>query len=253
MPFQLGYFILNFIILIMVFLSLDFLIFLLIKQKIRWINIIIFSTSYLIVLFLFFLFYIKKLTLNNFFNYISVELTENLNKVLQSETTKGLSVPEIENIKIFFDFFIIKMIFAYMFLFILVIVFLNYFVVRLFVINRFKIINEVPKFTIWYLDEKVIWFLIIALAMFISNRFLNNEIIYTAAINMIFILGNLYFLIGLSLIFFFMEKYKIPIFMQVFFVFIVFFWNHLSFIIMLIGILDTWINFRKIQKGGNMV
>ncbi len=253
MPFQIDYFILNFIIFITIFLSLDVLIFFMIKKKIKWINIIISSVIYLLILFVLFVFFIKKTTLHNFFNYLNVELTGSLNNFLQSEIAKGLSKEEVENLRLFFEFFIIKMIFAYIFLFVLVVVFLNYLVVRLFMINKYKIINEIPQFKMWYLDEKVIWILILALLFIILKKYLNNEVIFSITLNIIFVLANLYFLIGLSLVFFFMEKYKIPFFMQVLSVIIIISWNHLSFIIMLTGILDTWLNFRKIQKGGNLI
>ncbi len=253
MPFQMDYFILNFFVFISIFLLLDFLIFFMIKQKVNWVNIIISSVVYFVILFIIFIFLIKKVTLHNFFGYISSELTVNFKNFLQGEKIKELSAEEIENLKLFFDFFIVKMILAYIFVFFLLVSFLNYYVMRLFMITKYKIINEMPKFRTWYLNEKVVWVLIFTLLLIALKNFLNNDIIYTFAINIMFVLANLYFLIGLSLTFFFMEKYKIPFWGRFFFVFIIILWSHLSFIIMLTGVLDTWFNLRKIQKGGNMI
>ncbi len=177
MPFQMDYFILNFFVFIVIFLLLDFLIFFMIKQKVTWVNIIISSVVYFIILFIVFIFYIKKVTLHNFFGYISSELTVSFNNFIQNEKIKDLPAQEVENLKLFFDFFIVKMILAYIFMFFLLVAFLNYFVMRLFMITKYKIINEMPQFKTWYLDEKVAWVLIFALLLIVLRKFLNNDII----------------------------------------------------------------------------
>lgn len=246
----LNYFFINFLSFLLLFVSLDIIIFFLIKFKVRWINIIIIGVIYVIFLCAVFVFYLEKLTSYNIFEYINAELMNNLNNVLTKELNNGVPQNEIENIRILFDVFIIKVIPGWIIISTILIVFLNYIVVRLFVINRYKIINEMPPFNMWYLNEKVIWIFILGLFLFIIKNFIKNEIIYLVAINILFVFSNLYFLIGLSLNSYFFDKFKVPVFLQIIFYISVLLWNFLTIIIILTGILDTWFNLRKIQKGG---
>jgi uncharacterized protein YybS (DUF2232 family) len=246
----LNYFLINFLAFLILFVSLDIIIFFLIKLKVRWINIIITGIIYVIFLCTIFIFYLEKLTSYNIFEYINAELVNNLNNVLAKELNNGVPQNEIENIRLLFDMFIIKVIPGWIIISVMLMVFLNYIVVRLFVINKYKIINEMLPFNMWYLNEKVIWIFIFGLFLFLIKNFIKNEIIYSVAINILFVFSNLYFLIGLSLNSYFFEKFKVPVFLQILFYISVLLWNFLTVIIILTGILDTWFNLRKIQKGG---
>jgi uncharacterized protein YybS (DUF2232 family) len=177
-------------------------------------------------------------------------MQKNLNSVLSDAQKKGATQEEISLIKTSTEIFLIKPFAAWSIVSVIFIVFLNYFVVRLYALKKYNINDGMPPFELWYLDKKMIWALLACLFIVVFQNMIKNGVIQDIAYNGVFVLVNIYFAEGLAVCAFLFIKYKAPGPMQFFFYLMIVIWSFLMAVIILGGILDTWFNFRKIEKGG---
>ncbi|MCX8092619.1 MAG: YybS family protein [Candidatus Goldbacteria bacterium] len=228
------------------FMSLIFFYFL--KKNTKWIITIFIGFFYFNAVLAGLFFVIKSKSEHNVIEFVYSELYRNLDEILILEEKSGAPKERIIFIKNLFENFIIKTVPSWIICVEFFLIFLNYFVVRIYLMKKYDIDDGMKPFTIWKIDERVIWFLICCLSVFVLDRFFHNDMIFTISLNGTFLLMNLYFVAGLSIVTFFLVKYSVPIFIQFFIYVLILMWSGLSMIIILTGILDTWFNFRKLEK-----
>ena len=96
----------------------------------------------------------------------------------------------------------------------------------------------------WRLPDSFVWGVILtSAALFIPVRLLN-----TVGLNMMLILGELYFFQGLAVITFMFNKWNIPRPMRIFIYLILVIQAYGAVIVAAFGLADVWADFRKIRK-----
>jgi len=120
------------------------------------------------------------------------------------------------------------------------------------VFRKYGIKSEMKSFELWYLDESVIWVLIIGISVILLKKYLPAEWMYYAGLNAAFVLANIYFFAGMGILSFMLKKHKVPALLQFLAYMGVIFFMYLTLAIVFVGVFDTWFNFRKIEKGGNI-
>lgn len=251
MPENIITFIFSFIILLIFFGALDFLLFFLIKRNVRWTLIITAGIVYFAAVYTGFYLLTKSPTEPDLATYITTELNNNLDTLAAGEKKMGFSEEQIQNDRKFYDLFYIKTFPSWIFFTVLCTAFLNYFVVRLFAMRRYGIRSEIPSFELWYLDEPFVWIFIAGCGVLLADNYLPYKWIYYAGLNFAFTAGGIYLLLGVSILSFYMKKFKIPGLLQ-FFIYVLLFIAKFTIIaVALAGLFDTWFNFRKIQKEGH--
>ncbi len=252
MLYDFAYTLISLFLMILVFFGLDAIFLAMVKKNIKWIYIIVSGTFYFIILFAALFFLLKSTTGHNMITYISGELDNSLKTALDNYKKGGASAQELEYIKEIMEIFFVKTFAGWCFVSVLFMVFLNYFVVRLFAIKKYNIKNEIRAFPEWYLDERVMWILLVALAFVIGKSFFKSEASYTAGLNFVIVMANLYFIIGISVLTFYLNKFGVPFYFQaaIYALFVI--WPTISIVMVLTGIFDTWFNFRRLEKGGTI-
>jgi len=198
------------------------------------------------------LFIIKSKSGHNVIEFVYSELNRNLDEILIMEEKSGVPKQRIFFLRNLFENFIIKTVPSWIICAEFFLIFLNYFVVRIYMTKKYNIDDGMKPFTLWKIDERAIWMLIICLSVFILDKIIHNNLIFTIGLNGAFIMANIYFLAGLSIAAFFLAKYSVPLFLQFFIYVLILMWSGLSLIIILTGILDTWFNFRRIENRGDL-
>jgi len=237
---------------IVVFLGLDSIIMLMIKKNLKWIHIITSGMLYFTALFAALYFILKGAAGHDMIAFISAQIQESVKAALDNYKNMGASAQDIDTMKRLLDIFLVKTFASWCIIGALFIVFLNYFVVRLYMMKRYGIKNDIRVFMEWYLDEKAMWFLLIPLVVLLAKNLIKSDAAFTTSLNFVMVMGNIYFLIGVSLLAFFLAKFRVPSYFQAGIYFIVAIWPTIWGIIALFGIFDTWFNFRKIEKGGSI-
>lgn len=100
-----------------------------------------------------------------------------------------------------------------------------------------------PPFQEWEISDKLIWFAIITGIAF----FVPVDLVRIAGSNFLILLSLIYCFQGFSIAVFFMNKWKVPILMRSFIYVIVIFQSFGTALLLVIGIADTWLNFRKLN------
>jgi len=96
----------------------------------------------------------------------------------------------------------------------------------------------------WQTPERMIWGVIVSgFALF-----LDSEIIKSFAANILIVLMVIYLFHGLSIILFFLKKYRLPTWIRVGVYFLIVVQQFFLLLLALAGIFDQWIDFRKLQK-----
>ncbi len=99
-----------------------------------------------------------------------------------------------------------------------------------------------PPFQTWTISDKLIWLAIITgIAVFVPL----DPVRFTGS-NLLILLSLIYCFQGFSIAVFFMNKWNVPILMRSFIYVIVIFQSFGTAILLVIGIADTWLNFRKL-------
>ena len=95
------------------------------------------------------------------------------------------------------------------------------------------------------LSDQVVWLMIGAgIAFFLDAYLLHTSWIRVLALNLLFALSALYFLQGLAVIAYFLRKLRAHFFRTFIYVFIFLFFQTLGPLIVGLGIVDVWFNFR---------
>jgi uncharacterized protein YybS (DUF2232 family) len=109
---------------------------------------------------------------------------------------------------------------------------------------KYQILHSWPTFRHWQLPEKLIW-AVIAMGIF---TILPAAPLPKIGINGLLLLSVLYCFQGLSVTVFFMNKWKVPLFLRAFFYVMIVFQSLGTLILLLVGLADIWIDFRKLKS-----
>lgn len=102
----------------------------------------------------------------------------------------------------------------------------------------------VLRFEGWRLPDQTIWFFIAAMVLLVFGTRLWHPA-YLVGLNMMVLLAHGYGAIGLAIIFFFINKKKLPVLVKGLVVLVVGLVPVLMVVVLFIGLLDTWRDWRK--------
>ncbi len=107
-----------------------------------------------------------------------------------------------------------------------------------------------PKFSSWYLPWPLVYVFIIGFALFLFKSSFGVYENYANIIGLNLLLFSIpfYIVLGLSIIWFFIEKLKFGAVVKFFLFLFMLFFPFILFVIILIGIFDTWFDWRKLSK-----
>ena len=239
------FFLSSLVLIFLFFGALDFFMLGLIKKRIGWLRVISFGMMFVVCAVLAMYLGLKISAGHDMKDYLNRELKKSVEIAMESQRKAGLPEADIQAAQKRVELLVVKTALAWMFLSALFVVFLNYMFTRAYAQKRFGIEHEMTPFAFWRLDLKVMWLTVASLAVIAGSRFFQDESVQAAAINTLFVLGNLYFLIGLAVITFFMEKKGMPGFVKFMVYMAVVFMPVISSVLIAAGALDTWFNFRK--------
>ncbi len=98
--------------------------------------------------------------------------------------------------------------------------------------------------SLWKTFDKTVWFVVIA-GIFIMVPLEELRIL---GLNILIVLFFIYMLQGLAIMSFFFQNKNVPVFLRIFGYFLVFAQQFLLLIVAGIGLIDTWVDFRKLDK-----
>lgn len=109
----------------------------------------------------------------------------------------------------------------------------------------FKVCGKAPwiQFSHWQLPDKLIW-IIILFGMLIL---ISASPVRKIGINGLILLSIVYCFQGLAIGVFFMHKWNIPLIFRVFFYVMIIFQSFGTVLLLFLGIVDIWLNFRKLH------
>jgi uncharacterized protein YybS (DUF2232 family) len=93
------------------------------------------------------------------------------------------------------------------------------------------------------------WALIACMAALVFNNMIKDPLAMGVAYNGLFVLAAVYFTAGLAVVSYLFIKHKVAWPAKFFFYLMLVLWSFLGIIVILAGVLDTWFNFRKLEKG----
>lgn len=100
----------------------------------------------------------------------------------------------------------------------------------------------------WYYCWGVIVGLVLVLIPFNGENL--NKIADIAGFNLLAVFGPLYLILGISVIWSLMEKFKVPLIWKIgIFILIALFSGFTVFVLPFMGLIDVWVNFRKLERG----
>lgn len=105
---------------------------------------------------------------------------------------------------------------------------------------------EMRPFSAWVVPDHLIWLLLAALSMILLGSRLPDGF-SAAAWNVLVVLGNAYFLGGVTVAVFFMEKRKVARAFQILFLLAVGLLPMLAALLILVGVFDTWWDWRRVK------
>ncbi len=97
------------------------------------------------------------------------------------------------------------------------------------------------KLTLWKAPEFIVWF-VIAGGLMLLLPFTGFKL---PAINLLIVLGTIYFLQGLAVVAFYLERLRIPFFVKGFLFAVLFLQQFASLATAALGLFDVWFDFRK--------
>ncbi|MBI2980788.1 MAG: DUF2232 domain-containing protein [Deltaproteobacteria bacterium] len=108
-------------------------------------------------------------------------------------------------------------------------------------------------FSVWRLEERVIWGPIgLGLFYLLGQFFPALDPFSWITLNLLIVVGTLYFFQGLSIFLFFLKKWLTP-FMRMAVLFLMMtFLQPLALFLVLVGLFDFWFDFRKLKKMGGV-
>jgi uncharacterized protein YybS (DUF2232 family) len=96
----------------------------------------------------------------------------------------------------------------------------------------------------WKAPEVLIWIVIASGLMFL----LPSDVSQVAALNLLIVLGSVYFLQGLAIAAFYFERWNMPFFLRSLIYAIMVLQQFASLATALLGLFDMWFDFRKTAK-----
>lgn len=100
-----------------------------------------------------------------------------------------------------------------------------------------------PDYRYWQLPEKLVWLLILAAGMILMPV----PLVRAIGINLVILLSVVYCFQGLAITIFFMNKWKVPILFRSFFYVMIVFQSLGTLALLILGIAENWIDFRKLK------
>jgi uncharacterized protein YybS (DUF2232 family) len=247
---NLIYFFISFSIMGLFFAGLGFLYLFLLRKNKKWIFVITAGFVYCAAVLIAFYAFAKNTAGQDIIQYSSDQMQKSLDKSLDDLKQKGLSPQEVQSAKWQAETFIIRPYAAWVVISVAFVVFLVYFVVRLYALNKYGVQDGMPPFEMWHAGEWVMWCLLAIMFTLIFKGMIKNVLAQNLAYNGAFLLANVYFVAGLAVTSFLFVKFKVPGLARIMFYVMLVIWPYLSAIMILTGVLDTWFNFRRIDKGG---
>ncbi|MGL1931503.1 MAG: YybS family protein [Desulfotalea sp.] len=107
-------------------------------------------------------------------------------------------------------------------------------------------INVWPHFQLWVLPEKLIWLFIVMALLFFAPLALPKFV----AVNCLMLLTVIYCFQGFGITVFLMNKFKVPLLLRSFIYVMIIFQSFGTIILVVLGLADTWFNFRKLPNKG---
>ena len=96
----------------------------------------------------------------------------------------------------------------------------------------------------WQAPEKLIWAVIAAG----FGSLLASGTMQMAAINVLFVLSAVYFFQGLSIGFYYLNKYRVPLLIRAVLYLLILFQQFLMLLLALVGLFDQWLDFRRLRS-----
>ena len=100
------------------------------------------------------------------------------------------------------------------------------------------------RLTLWKTREFFVWFIIAGGLMIV----LPVGDLRLTGINVVVVMGTLYFLQGLAIVAFYFERWKMPLFIKGFVYVVLFLQQFASMVVAALGLFDVWFDFRKLVK-----
>ncbi len=245
-----GQVFLSMLVMIPFFTVMGFIMLFLIRKRSRWQFVIAAGMIYCLAALFLFVSAEKKRTGHSLAVFLEAELSAGVEAASEKQMEAGLGPVDTEAFKNIVRNFIIKPIYAWMLVSAGFTVLIMYLFVSFYAVRRYGIEQSMPQFEKWRAGEPAAWLLIASLAIVLFPKIFSAEALRTAAVNVLVVMANLYFLTGLAVSMGLMIKFRVPpIFRYVFFAMIFFFAN-VAVLIVLTGVLDTWFNFRDKKTGG---
>lgn len=108
--------------------------------------------------------------------------------------------------------------------------------------HAFAHIHNVTRFR---LPDVTVWAIIAGgIAFFANSYFVHLELLKTIAFNVLIVFGTLYFFQGLAVVAYFLQNIKAPFIKTMAYVAIVFFFQAIGMLIVMLGVADVWADFR---------
>ncbi|MGA2937917.1 MAG: DUF2232 domain-containing protein [Syntrophobacteraceae bacterium] len=100
------------------------------------------------------------------------------------------------------------------------------------------------KLILWKAPERIVWFVIASGLILL----LPVGDLKLAAINLLIVTGTIYFLQGVAIVAFYLERWKLPVYVKGFVYAVVFLQQLASMATVALGLFDVWFDFRKPRK-----
>jgi uncharacterized protein YybS (DUF2232 family) len=181
--------------------------------------------------------------------YLADDMQKKIDAGLAEAAKKGATAQDLALIKSSAAMFVIRPFPAWIIISTAFLVFLVYFIVRLYALNKYGISDGMPPFELWRIPEPVMWALIACMGALVFSNMIKIKPVIETAYNGLFILAAVYFTAGLAVVSYLFIKYKVSWPAKFFFYLMLVLWSILGIIVILGGVLDTWFNFRKLEKG----
>ena len=241
---------LSMLVMIPFFVIMGFIMLLLIRKKSKWQLVLAAGMIYCLAALFLFVSAEKKRTGHGMAAFLEAELTAGMDMAAERQAQAGISPADAERFKEIVRNFIIKPIYAWMFVSVGFTVLITYLFVSFYALRRYGIEQSMPQFETWRAGEPAAWLLIASLGILLFPKVITSETAQAAALNVLVVILNFYFLTGMAAISAVMTRFGAAPFLRYIFFAMVIFFSSLAVLIILTGILDTWFNFRHKNNGG---
>ena len=234
------------------FFVMAFIFLFMLRKNLRWYFIIAAGFIYCAVIAAGMYAYTKKATGQDLIQYTAAEMKKSFDMSLEELAKKGATADDLAMVRGSYEAFVSRPMAAWVLISAAFLIFLVYFVIRLYALNKYGISDGMPPFEVWRLPEPVMWACIACMGTLVFKDMLKAEAVQYAAYNGLFVFSAVYFTAGLAVVSYLFIKYKVPPFAKFMFYLLLVIWSFLGIIVILAGMLDTWFNFRKLENGGSV-